>query len=88
MSPPRFEQVGGEVVLQRRAEPLSGGGRHGLTELGLPIDTGAMPPGPYVLRLRVDGAPPGGEGERTVPFEVVAPPARQARSSPRIPDLP
>lgn len=70
------ERVGGEVVLQGRAEPLSGGGRPGLAEVSLPIDTGAMPPGPYVLRLRLDGATPGGEGERSVPFEVVAPPAR------------
>jgi VWFA-related protein len=70
------ERADGGVVLERRVEPPAGSGRPGLTEVSLPIDTASISPGRYVLRLRLDGAPAGGEGERSVPFEVVAPPVR------------
>jgi hypothetical protein len=70
------ERVDDGVVLHRREEPLASSGRAGLSEISLPIDTTSMPPGRYVLRVRLDGAPPGSPGERRVPFEVVASPSR------------
>lgn len=70
------ERVDDGVVLQRREEPLASSGRAGLSEISLPIDTTAMPPGRYVLRVRLDGASSGSPGERRVPFEVVANPSR------------
>ena len=70
------ERVDGGIFVQQRVEPRPGGGRAGVSEVSLPIDTASMPPGRYVLRMRLDGAPPGSPGERSVPFEVVAQPAR------------
>lgn len=69
------ERVDGGIVLQRRVEPRPGAGAVA-SEVSLPIDTASMPPGRYVLRLRLDGAAPGSQGERSVPFEVVVQPAR------------
>jgi hypothetical protein len=69
------QRVDDGVVVQRRDEASTGGGRAGLSEISLPIDTAAMPPGRYVLRIRLDGAGPGSPGERSVPFDVVASPS-------------
>ena len=69
------ERIDGGVVLQRLEKPLAGGDRAGTSEISLPLDTTAMSPGRYVLRIRLDGAQPGSHGERSVPFEVVARPA-------------
>jgi hypothetical protein len=70
------ERIDGGVVLQRLEKPLAAGDRAGISEISLPIDTTSMSPGRYVLRIRLDGAPPGSHGERSVPLEVVAKPAR------------
>jgi len=69
------ERVDGGILVQQRVEPRPGGGRAGVSEISLPIDTASMSPGRYVLRIRLDGAQPGSHGERSVPFEVVAKPA-------------
>jgi hypothetical protein len=69
------ERVEGGIVVQQRVEPRPGGGRTGVSEVSLPIDTASMPPDRYVLRMRFDQAPPGSPGERSVPFEVVGRPA-------------
>jgi hypothetical protein len=68
------ERVDDGVVIQRREEPLARAAQAGLSEISVPLDTGPMSPGRYVLRVRLDGAPPGSPGERSVPFEVVANP--------------
>ncbi len=70
------ERADDGVVVQRRDEASIGGTRAGLSEVSVPIDTASMPPGRYVLRMRLDGAAPGSHAERSVPFEVLPGPSR------------
>lgn len=70
------QRVDDGVVVQRLDEALTGGTRAGLSEVRVPMDTASIPPGRYVLRMRLDGASPGSQAERSVPFEVVPGPSR------------
>ncbi len=71
-----IERVEDGVVLRRQAELRAVGDPAGGGLVSLPIDTASMPRGRYVLRVRLDGTQPGGQGERSVPFEVLANPSK------------
>jgi len=66
------ERLDGGVVLHHEESIPAGGGRARTSEIRVPIDTALLPPGRYLLRIRLDGAQPPGAAERRVPFEVVA----------------
>jgi len=66
------ERLDGGVVLHHEERLPAGGGRARTSEIRVPIDTALLPPGRYLLRIRLDGAQPPGAAERRVPFEVVA----------------
>jgi VWFA-related protein len=68
------ERIDGEVVLLRQETLPPGGGRSNMSVFAVPIDTAAMPPGRYILRIRLEGASPSGRTERRVLFDVVAGP--------------
>lgn len=62
----------GRVLLQRREDVT----RRPLAETSFTIDTGAMDPGDYVLRITLGDVQPSRDTERRVAFRVIANPPR------------
>jgi VWFA-related protein len=71
----RLEQLADGLVVTERSVPIQTHGSPGVASVDLQLFAGAepVPPGHYLLRVRLDGREPGPGTERTVPFHVIPP---------------